>query len=178
MLSINLGTAFQSLGKYTTAKEHFVNAIAIILAKEIVDRENKAPCLAKLRTFFHSVGDYSKAKEYLKTAIAIKEEIGDNKNEALYHGQLGRVGCFSPSLNMPRQRNVTKKHFQSQKNCATRKASQLSTPTWDGWGICKHWRILRQSTCYHKRAWATEELKPRVTSNRKYLSFCLPICQG
>ena len=95
MLSINLGTAFQSLDKYTTAKEHFVNAIAIILAKEIVDRENKAPCFAKLlRTFFHSVGDYSKAKEYLKTAIAIKVEIGDNKNEALYHGQLGRVGVF------------------------------------------------------------------------------------
>ena len=94
MLSINLGTAFQSLDKYTTAKEHFLNAIAIILAKEIVDRENKAPCLAKLRTFFHSVGDYSKAKEYLKTAIAIKVEIGDNKNEALYHGQLGRVGVF------------------------------------------------------------------------------------
>ena len=65
MLSINLATAFQSLGKYTTAKEHFVNAIAIILAKEIVDRENKASCLAKLRSFFHSVGYYSKAKEYL-----------------------------------------------------------------------------------------------------------------
>ena len=117
MLSINLGTVFQPLSKYTTAKEHFVNAIAI--AKEIVDRENEGSCLAKFGTFFHSVGDYSKAKEYLKTAIAITVEIGDNKNEALYHRQLGRVGIFSPPSirrNMPRQRNVTKKHFQSQKN--------------------------------------------------------------
>ena len=39
-LSINLGTVFQSLGKYTIAKEHFVNAIPI--AKEITDRENEA----------------------------------------------------------------------------------------------------------------------------------------
>ena len=56
-----MGTVFQSLGKYTTAEEHFVNAIAI--AKEIVDGENEASCLTKLGTFFHSVGDYSKANK-------------------------------------------------------------------------------------------------------------------
>ena len=137
MLSINLGTAFQSLGKYTTAKEHFVNAIAIILTKEIVDRENKAPCLAKLR-IFHSVGDYSKAKEYLKQQSRSKWKSVTTKMRPCIMDNLDGWGCFSPPLNKPRQRNVTKKHFQSQKNCAIRKVSQLSTPTWDGWEICKH----------------------------------------
>ena len=82
------------------------------------------------------------------------------------------------SLNLWICQNVTKKHFQSRKNCAIRKVSQLSTPAWDGWGMCKHWRILRQSTCYHKKAGQQKNWSHvSDTCNVELGNICCSVCQ-
>ena len=80
---------FKSVGQYTKAEEYLQNAL--VIRKEIGDKEGEAADYGNLGTVFESVGQYTKAEEYLQKALVIRKEIGDKKGEAADYGNLGTV---------------------------------------------------------------------------------------
>ena len=80
---------FLSVGQYTKAEEYLQKAL--LIRKEIGDKEGEASSYGNLGTVFSSVGQYTKAEEYLQKALLIKKEIGDKKGEASSYGNLGTV---------------------------------------------------------------------------------------
>ncbi|CAH3161415.1 unnamed protein product, partial [Porites evermanni] len=85
----NLGTVFLSVGQYTKAEEYLQKAL--VIRKEIGDKEGEAADYGNLGTVFQSVGQYTKAEEYLQKALVIRKEIGDKEGEATDYGNLGTV---------------------------------------------------------------------------------------
>ena len=80
---------YQSLGEYEKAKTYQENAL--IIRKEIGDKEGEATCYGNLGIVYQSLGEYEKAKTYQQNALIIRKEIGDRKGEAACYGNLGTV---------------------------------------------------------------------------------------
>ena len=83
----NLGTVFLSVGRYTKAEGYLQKAL--VISKEIGDKEGEASAYGNLGIVFQSVGQYTKAEEYLQNALVISKEIGDKEGEASAYGNLG-----------------------------------------------------------------------------------------
>ena len=62
---------FYSLREYVKAREYYEKAIAIVISKEIGDREEVGRCYGNLGTVFCSLGEYVKAKEHIEKALVI-----------------------------------------------------------------------------------------------------------
>ena len=74
---------------YTKAKEYLQKAL--VIRKEIGDKEGEASDNGNLGAVFQSVSQYTKAEECLQKALVIRKEIGDKKGEASDYGNLGTV---------------------------------------------------------------------------------------
>ena len=75
---------YQSLGQYGKAEEY--EKKALVIGKEIGDREREATCYGNLGTVYESLGQYGKAEEYQKKALVIRKEICDRGGEAACYG--------------------------------------------------------------------------------------------
>ena len=75
----NLGNVYKSLGHYGKAEEH--QRKALVIRKEISDREGEAACYADLGAVYQSLGQYGKAEEHQRKALVIRKEIGDRKKK-------------------------------------------------------------------------------------------------
>ena len=68
----NLGTVFQSVGKYDKAKEYLEKGLAIRI--QIGDKTGEASSYGNVGTVFQSVGENENAKEYLERALAMRNK--------------------------------------------------------------------------------------------------------
>ena len=80
---------YQSLGEYGKAETYQKNAL--VITKEIGDKQGEATCYGNLGTVYKSLGEYGKAETYQKNALVITKEIGDKQGEATCYGNLGTV---------------------------------------------------------------------------------------
>ena len=80
---------FKSLGEYVKAEQYLQKAL--VITKEIGNKQGEASSYGNLGAVFQSLGEYVKAEEYLQKALAIRKEIGDKKGEAADYGNLGTV---------------------------------------------------------------------------------------
>lgn len=72
---------FHSFGEYGKAEESYERAL--VITKEIGDKQGEGTSYGNLGTVFRAVGKYDKAREYHEKAVAIKNEIGDRNGEAI-----------------------------------------------------------------------------------------------
>ena len=96
---------FLSVGQYTKAEEYLQKAL--VIRKEIGDKQGEASDYGNLGTVFQSVGQYTKAEEYLQKALTIKEEIGDKRDVGILYLHLGKL-CRDSQLNAKSQEFVNK----------------------------------------------------------------------
>ena len=75
----NLGLAYDSLGQYDKAVEHFTRSLAIM--EETGNRNGVANSLGGLGNAYDRLGQHEKAIDYHTRSLAIKEEIGDRQTE-------------------------------------------------------------------------------------------------
>ena len=76
-------------GEYVKAEEYLQKAL--VITKEIGDKQGEASFYGNLGIVFRSLGEYVKAEEYLQKALVIRKEIGDKQGEAADYGNLGTV---------------------------------------------------------------------------------------
>ena len=88
-VTYKLGTVYYSLGEYGKAKTYQENAL--VITKEIGDKQGEAACYGNLGTVYQSLGEYGKAKTYLENALVVTKELGDKRAEATSYGNLGCV---------------------------------------------------------------------------------------
>ena len=84
---VNLGVAYQALGKYDKAIKYHLQSLAI--AREIKDRLVEGKSLGNLGNAYGSLGKYDKAIEFFLQSLAIKREIKDRLGEGRSLGNLG-----------------------------------------------------------------------------------------
>ena len=82
-----LGNAYDSLGQYDKAIEHYNQALAI--SREIGDRQGEGSILGNLGSAYDSLGDYAKAVELHTQALAIA------RDEVMRHVDLMKRCRFS-----------------------------------------------------------------------------------
>ena len=80
---------FLCLGEYGKAEEFQKKALVIM--KEIGDKQGEANCYGQLGTGFQSLGEYGEAEEYQRKALVIRKGIGDRQGEADCYGNLGSL---------------------------------------------------------------------------------------
>ena len=80
---------YQSLAEYGKAETYYKNAL--VITKEIGDKQGEATCYGNLENVYQYLGEYGKAETYQKNALVITKEIGDKKGEAACYGNLGTV---------------------------------------------------------------------------------------
>ena len=80
---------FHSLGEYVKAEEYLQKAL--VITKEIGDKQGEAADYGNLGTVFQSLGEYVKAEEYHQQALVIRKEIGDKIGEATDYRNLGNL---------------------------------------------------------------------------------------
>ena len=80
---------YESLGEYGKAETYQENAL--LIRKEIGDKQGEAACYGNLGGVYESLGEYGKAETYQKNALLIRKEIGDKRGEATCYGELGKV---------------------------------------------------------------------------------------
>ena len=88
-LSIEMATWCYRQNKSVEAKELYHRAL--IIMKEIGDRNGEAICYFLLGSVLSSLGENVKAEEYLEKAVPIMREIGDRNGEAKCYVNLGTV---------------------------------------------------------------------------------------
>ena len=80
---------YQSVGEYEKAKTYQENAL--VITKEIVDKQGEAVCSGNLGAVYYSLGEYKKSKTYHENALLILKETGDKQKEATCYGNLVTV---------------------------------------------------------------------------------------
>jgi tetratricopeptide (TPR) repeat protein len=95
---LNLGVACFSLGRLSSAIEHYEQALAI--SREFSDRHEEANVLCHLATAYEMQRQMNRAIEYREQAITIFREIGDRADEAR---QLDSLGVLFMSFGSPGQ---------------------------------------------------------------------------
>ena len=80
---------YESLGKYGKAETCQKNAL--VITKEIGDKQGEAMCYANLGIVYESLGEYGKAETYQKQALVTTKEIGDKQAEGACCANLGCV---------------------------------------------------------------------------------------
>jgi CHAT domain-containing protein/tetratricopeptide (TPR) repeat protein len=103
---VNLGVAYQALGKYEKAIEYQLQSLAI--AREIKDRLGEGKALGNLGLAYYSLGKYDKAIEYQLQRLAITREIKDRLGEGQSLGNLGlaydSLGKYDKAIEFQLQR--------------------------------------------------------------------------
>ncbi|MEG4519134.1 tetratricopeptide repeat protein, partial [Microcoleus sp. AT9b-C3] len=64
---------------------------ALIIYREIKDRQSEGKALGNLGNAYFALGDYAKAIEYLQQDLAIAREIKDRQSEGISLGNLGNA---------------------------------------------------------------------------------------
>lgn len=85
----NLGGAYESLGDYSQAMEHFQQALPIF--RQAGHRNGEAGALSGLGNVYGSLGEYSQAIEYFQQALPIVQQEGDREFERIVLADLGQV---------------------------------------------------------------------------------------
>jgi tetratricopeptide (TPR) repeat protein len=88
----NLGIAYDSLGEYGRAIEHYEQHLAI--AREVGDRQGVGKDLGNMGNAYIGIGEYRRAAEYHEQALAIDREIADRRGEGQDLGNLGIAHHF------------------------------------------------------------------------------------
>ena len=79
-LTLNLSYIYFHENKFAPAKD--LSQKALIISKEILDKNGEASSHQILGKVYDSVGKYEKAREHLEKSLAIQREIGDRQGEA------------------------------------------------------------------------------------------------
>ena len=77
---------YQSLGEYGKAETYHKKAI--VIAKEIGNKQGEAACYGNLGSVYQSLAEYGKAETYHKNALLIRKETGDKQGDASCYGNL------------------------------------------------------------------------------------------
>ena len=88
-LSKLITTRTDLVAEYDKARDHLEKAL--VIKKEVGDRNGEALCYLNLGTVYQLVGEYDKAREHIEKCLAMKKEMGDRDGEAGCYGNLGIV---------------------------------------------------------------------------------------
>ena len=88
-LSLNLSTMYFHENNFAPAKN--LSQKALLISKEIGDKNGEASSHLILGEVYISVGEYENAREHLEKSLFIQRETGDRKGEASSYGNLGNV---------------------------------------------------------------------------------------
>ena len=98
---------YQSLGEYGKAEEN--QRKALVITKEIGDKEGEATCYGNLGTVHHSLGEYGKAEEYQRKHFSSEKKLVTEKEKL--HVMETLELCISLSVNMEKLKNIKRKHL-------------------------------------------------------------------
>ena len=85
-LCITLSVNMERLKHAKTYQEN-----ALVISKEICDKQREADCYNNLGLVYYSLGEYGKAETYQKNALVLLKEIGYKQGEAACYGNLGSL---------------------------------------------------------------------------------------
>ena len=112
---------YQSLSQYGKAEEH--QRKAVVIRKEIGDREGQAACYTNLGHVYQSLSQYGKAEEHQRKALVIRKEIGDREGQAACYGKLRNVykslGQYGKAEEYQKKALVIKNEIGDRKGEAT-----------------------------------------------------------
>jgi tetratricopeptide (TPR) repeat protein len=83
----SLGFAYHAQGQVKRAIKFYKQAL--VIAKEIGDRQKEGVWLGDLGIAYDSLGQVERAVEFYEQALVIAKEIGDRQNEGAWLGDLG-----------------------------------------------------------------------------------------
>ena len=83
----SLGNAYDNLGQYEQAIDHYQQYLTI--AQEIGDRQGEGKALNNLGTAYNALGQYEQAIDHYQQSLTIAREIGDRWGEGIALGNLG-----------------------------------------------------------------------------------------
>ncbi len=86
---LNIGVAYDYMGKYPTAMEYEFKALAI--AKEIGDKTGESRVLGDIGELYGEQGDFTKALEWEMKALDADKEIGLNHSISADYGNIGII---------------------------------------------------------------------------------------
>jgi serine phosphatase RsbU (regulator of sigma subunit) len=86
---LNIGVAYDYLGKYPTAMEFEFKALAV--AKEVKDKMGESRVLGDIGELYGEQGDFTKALEWEMKALDADKEIGLNHSISADYGNIGII---------------------------------------------------------------------------------------
>ena len=83
----SLGNAYNNLGQYEQAIDHYQQSLTI--AREIGDRQGEGKALNNLGNAYNNLGQYEQAIDHHQQCLTIAREIGNRRGEGNALGSLG-----------------------------------------------------------------------------------------
>ena len=97
----------------------------LVLLRKCKRKKEEGDTAWMLARLYYQKSEYKEAQEYLQKALTIKTEIGDKRREATCYINLGSV--YHSAENMPRLKNIFKKHLSSRQKLATNTKKRHAT---------------------------------------------------
>ncbi len=112
----NLGNTYYFLGEYQTAINYIEQAL--LIAREIGDRQNEGELLGNLGSVYSALGQYVTAIDYHKEALVIARRIGDRAGESSRLNNLGSahhyLGRYAEAIDYYEQALLIAREIGSQ----------------------------------------------------------------
>lgn len=112
-LLIRIGKSQKMVGRLDVALESLESAL--LIAKEIGDRDDEGACLNNISTIYFARGDYDTALKHLQESLAIAKETGDRSVEGTALNNIGQIysarGDYDTALTYHREALAIRKEI-------------------------------------------------------------------